>query len=374
MSRIGTPDWHERTAWQPQTRIVPGFPRLHFLRGREPSGRKWGSAPSGWCSSTPRTTPEGAAITSIAEKIGCAAETLRHWVRQAERDSGPAARPDDGRADTVQAARAREHRAAAGERDPAAGVGIFREGGARPPSEVMVAFIDAHRATFGVEPICAVLPIAPSVYYEQKARIRDPQRQPARARRDADPGGAHCPRLAGAPGGLRGPEGLEAAAAGGRGRGPLHGRAADAAPRAGRGGAGPGVPADDPPGRRGATAAGPGHAPVHRDAAEPAVGRGPDLRGDLAGLRVRGLRHRRLLAADRRLAGVELAAQRSRPRCPGAGALRSPDRPGRPAGASQRSGRPISVDSLHGAAGRGRDRAVGREHRATRTTTRWPRR
>ena len=27
-----------------------------------------------------------AAITSIAEKIGCAAETLRSWVRQAERD------------------------------------------------------------------------------------------------------------------------------------------------------------------------------------------------------------------------------------------------------------------------------------------------
>jgi transposase len=29
-----------------------------------------------------------AAITSIAEKIGCAAETLRSWVRQAERDTG----------------------------------------------------------------------------------------------------------------------------------------------------------------------------------------------------------------------------------------------------------------------------------------------
>ena len=29
-----------------------------------------------------------AAITSIAEKIGCAGETLRHWVRQAERDDG----------------------------------------------------------------------------------------------------------------------------------------------------------------------------------------------------------------------------------------------------------------------------------------------
>jgi len=29
-----------------------------------------------------------AAITSIASKIGCTAETLRHWVRQAERDAG----------------------------------------------------------------------------------------------------------------------------------------------------------------------------------------------------------------------------------------------------------------------------------------------
>ena len=29
-----------------------------------------------------------AAITSIAEKIGCAPETLRSWVRQAERDTG----------------------------------------------------------------------------------------------------------------------------------------------------------------------------------------------------------------------------------------------------------------------------------------------
>jgi transposase len=29
-----------------------------------------------------------AAIASIAEKIGCSVETLRHWVRQAERDQG----------------------------------------------------------------------------------------------------------------------------------------------------------------------------------------------------------------------------------------------------------------------------------------------
>src|SRR5262249_38169872 len=46
------------------------------------------------------------------------------------------------------------------------------------------------------------------------------------------------------------------------------------------------------------------------------------------------------------LAGVELAAERSRPRCAGAGAVRSPDRPVRPAGASQRSGRPTRVQPV----------------------------
>jgi hypothetical protein len=49
----------------------------------------------------------------------------------------------------------------------------------------MVDFIDAHRGAYGVKPIFAVLPIAPSLYYELKAREDDPARQPERARRDA---------------------------------------------------------------------------------------------------------------------------------------------------------------------------------------------
>lgn len=48
----------------------------------------------------------------------------------------------------------------------------------------MVAFIDAHRERLGVEPICAQLPIAPSVYYTHQARQRDPGRLPPRRRRD----------------------------------------------------------------------------------------------------------------------------------------------------------------------------------------------
>ena len=48
----------------------------------------------------------------------------------------------------------------------------------------MVDFIDAHRDEYGVEPICDVLPIAPSTYYEHTARRANPELRPARAKRD----------------------------------------------------------------------------------------------------------------------------------------------------------------------------------------------
>ena len=50
----------------------------------------------------------------------------------------------------------------------------------------MVQFVDDHRATYGVEPICAVLPIAPSTYFLHHARQVDPTQRPARAKRDDD--------------------------------------------------------------------------------------------------------------------------------------------------------------------------------------------
>ena len=48
----------------------------------------------------------------------------------------------------------------------------------------MIAFIDDHRGAYGVEPICAVLPIAPSTYHTHAARQADPSRLPARTQRD----------------------------------------------------------------------------------------------------------------------------------------------------------------------------------------------
>ncbi len=50
----------------------------------------------------------------------------------------------------------------------------------------MKSFIDEHREVYGVEPICRVLPIAPSTYYEHTARKANPDRRPARERRDAE--------------------------------------------------------------------------------------------------------------------------------------------------------------------------------------------
>ena len=48
----------------------------------------------------------------------------------------------------------------------------------------MIAFIDDHRTAYGVAPICKVLPIAPSTYYEHVAKRADPERLSARAQRD----------------------------------------------------------------------------------------------------------------------------------------------------------------------------------------------
>lgn len=48
----------------------------------------------------------------------------------------------------------------------------------------MTSFIAEHRGEYGVEPICRVLPIAPSTYHERVAQRRDPLRMSARAQRD----------------------------------------------------------------------------------------------------------------------------------------------------------------------------------------------
>ena len=49
-----------------------------------------------------------------------------------------------------------------------------------------MSFIDSHREDLGIEPICRELAIAPSSYHEHAARLVDPGKRSARARRDDD--------------------------------------------------------------------------------------------------------------------------------------------------------------------------------------------
>src|SRR5687767_12738698 len=73
---------------------------------------------------------------------------MRHRATiQAERKASQSMRSGRG----SEAAPARKRRTETRQRDPAEGVGVFRPGGARPPSEVMVRFIDQHRGQYGVD-------------------------------------------------------------------------------------------------------------------------------------------------------------------------------------------------------------------------------
>ncbi len=127
-------------------------------------------------------------LSRVARQLGVGVESLRTWVKQAEIDGGvrPGTTTADARRITELAQG--EPGAPPGQRHLAGGSQFLR-GGARPPIEEVVTFIDAHRDTqtggrrWGVEPICEQLQVAPSTYYDAKARPPS-----ARAVRDAELG------------------------------------------------------------------------------------------------------------------------------------------------------------------------------------------
>ncbi|CAL1241918.1 protein of unknown function [Candidatus Methylocalor cossyra] len=103
----------------------------------------------------------GAAIGSVAAKIGGTAETLRRWVRQAEKDPGERAGATTAERERIKALNGRCGHCARPTKS-CARVGVLCPGGARPPVPAMEAFIDQYRDVYGVEPIGKVVPIAPA--------------------------------------------------------------------------------------------------------------------------------------------------------------------------------------------------------------------
>ena len=115
-------------------------------------------------------------MVSIAAKFGCAAQTLHEWVKKAEVDGGKLTGVPTDTAERMKALEREVRELARPTRSCARR--------ARPPTHAMIAFIEAERDVHGVEPICNVLPIAPSTSHERARQRRDPSRLSARAKTD----------------------------------------------------------------------------------------------------------------------------------------------------------------------------------------------
>jgi hypothetical protein len=139
-------------------------------------------------------------VSSIAAKIGCAAQTLNEWVKKAEVDSGKRTGLPSDMAEKMKALERenRELRQAneilrkASAYFAQAPIGECKHSPvgqeeARPALQTMISFIDEHRGVFGVEPICRLVPIAPSTYYENVTKRLDVDRLSSRARSDIGP-------------------------------------------------------------------------------------------------------------------------------------------------------------------------------------------
>ncbi|QCO00202.1 IS3 family transposase (plasmid) [Azospirillum argentinense] len=126
-----------------------------------------------------------AAVMSIAAKIGCSGQTLNEWVKKAEVEAGTRAGVPSDVTDRLKALERENRELRQANEILRKASAYFCGGGARPPVQAMIAFIDEHRGAHGVEPICQVLPIAPSTYHRHASRRSDPDRLPVRAKRDA---------------------------------------------------------------------------------------------------------------------------------------------------------------------------------------------
>ncbi|MGB9306590.1 MAG: IS3 family transposase [Mycobacterium sp.] len=117
---------------------------------------------------------EQGTVQRVARQLGYGVESVRMWVRQADIDEGLAAGVS-----TAESARVKEleqeNRELKRANEILKRAASFFRGGARPPTQEIVDFIDDNREEFGVEPICTVLrsagvSVAPSTYYAAKSR------------------------------------------------------------------------------------------------------------------------------------------------------------------------------------------------------------
>ncbi|WP_147285227.1 hypothetical protein [Suttonella ornithocola] len=105
------------------------------------------------------------AIEAITSKIGCNSETLRAW----DNKHAALATPEGVQAqDTLERIKILERENRELQRSNEIlrkAAAFFRTGGALPPTQTMIDFIEQYQPCYGVEAICTVLPIAPPSTY-----------------------------------------------------------------------------------------------------------------------------------------------------------------------------------------------------------------
>ncbi len=124
-----------------------------------------------------------ASIESIAPKVGCVPPTLLEWVKKAEVDSGVREGATSAEREQLKALEQENRELRRANKIFETCERFFRPGGARPLTQVLRAFVDQHRDTFGVEPNCKALQLAPSGYRLHARRQRSPTLQSDRVDR-----------------------------------------------------------------------------------------------------------------------------------------------------------------------------------------------
>jgi transposase InsO family protein len=171
------------------------------------------------------------------------------------------------------------------------------------------AFIDRHRESFGVEPICKALQVAPSGYRRHAALLREPHKRCARAHRDD----ILMPQIQRVWQGNMQVYGADKVWKQLAREGTVVARCTveRLMRRLGLRGVRRGkVVRTTTSDAKAPCPAGPSQPAVPRRSLESAVGLGLHVRVDLAGLAVRGVRRRRVCPAHRRLAGEQFDANR----------------------------------------------------------------
>ena len=130
--------------------------------------RSFGSERCAWCTSGRPSEVSAMGGDCFAVQLGLHRETLRRWMLEQEVEAGE--RPGLTRSERSRiAALERENRELVRANE------VLRRrrlssGGARPPTQEVVRYVDAYRTRFGVEPICRVLQVASSSFYAAKRR------------------------------------------------------------------------------------------------------------------------------------------------------------------------------------------------------------